>query len=317
MTLPALVGATAVGKTALSLNVAQRLDAELISMDSRQVYRGMDIGTAKVDSESRALIPHHGLDLIDAGQSYSAVRFAREARAWIREIEGRGRLPVMVGGAGFFLRALTEPVFREPSIAEGRRARLRGWLSTQPRTELARWVRVLDPARAVLAEAGGPQRMSRSIEVPLLTGKPLSWWHRQGISEAEPVDVRVVLVELSRERLYERIDERTKLMFQHGLVEEVESLLKAGYTVEDPGMTGTGYREAVCVARGELDLATAVDLVQKATRAYARRQLTWFCNQLPEPALRVDASIPVLDQTEQVVRWWKGTGAEVEGVGRA
>ena len=136
MTFPALVGATAVGKTELSLRVAQELDAELISMDSRQLYRRMDVGTAKVDRESRALVPHHGLDLIDPSESYSAVRFAREARAWIHEIEGRGRLPIVVGGSGFFLRALMDPVFQEPAVSEDRRTRLRRWLSGRPREEL-------------------------------------------------------------------------------------------------------------------------------------------------------------------------------------
>ena len=313
MTFPALVGATAVGKTALSLRVAEELDAELISMDSRQLYRRMDVGTAKVDRESRALVPHHGLDLIEPNESYSAVRFAREARVWVRGIEGRGCLPIVVGGTGFFLRALMDPVFQEPAVSEDRRTRLRRWLSGRPREELARWVRALDPARALLAEAGGPHRLSRSVEVPLLTGRPLSWWHREGPLEAQPLDVRVVLVELPRAELYRRIDERTSRMFEGGLLEEVRRLLEAGYTVDDPGMTGTGYREAVSVVLGELDLAEALDSVQKATRGYARRQLTWFRNQIPEPALRVDASIPLADQTEQVVRWWEGTGAHVRG----
>ncbi len=313
MTFPALVGATAVGKTALSLEVAQQLDAELISMDSRQVYRRMDVGTAKVDRESRALVPHHGLDLVDPSESYSAVRFAREARVWVHEIEGRGRLPIVVGGSGFFLRTLIDPVFQEPAVSEDRRSRLRRWLSGCQREELARWVRTLDPARALLAEAGGPHRLSRSIEVPLLTGRSLSWWHREGPLEAKPLDIRVVLVELPRTELYGRIDKRTIRMFEDGLLEEARQLLEAGYTVDDPGMTGTGYREAVSVVLGELDLADALDRVQKATRGYARRQLTWFRNQIPEPAFRVDASIPLSDQTEQVVRWWEGTGEHVRG----
>ena len=313
MTLPALVGATAVGKTALSLGVAQRLNGELISMDSRQVYRGMDVGIAKADRESRSLVPHHGLDLIDPNQSYSAVRFARDARIWMREIEDRGHLSILVGGTGFFLRAITAPLFQEPEMSEERRGRLRGWLSQRSNQELERWVRVLDPDRAALAGAGGPQRLSRSVEIPLLTGKPLSWWHREGSPEARPIDVKVVLVELPRAALYERIDERTQRMFDSGFLEEVERLLNAGYTPQDPGMTGTGYREAVSVVCGDLGLAEGVDRVQRATRGYARRQLTWFRNQMPEPALRVDASIPLADQTDQVVQWWEGTRAAGQG----
>ena len=313
MTLATLVGATAVGKTALSMGVAQRLNAELISMDSRQVYRGMDIGTAKVDQKSRGLVTHHGLDLLDPNESYSAAQFARDARRWVLEIESRNRLPIVVGGTGFFLRAMLNPLFDEPSVSEERRARLRRWLSHRPREELARWVRALDPQRAPVAEVGGPQRLSRSVEVPLLTGRSLSWWHREGSAEARPLDVRVVLVELPRQDLYDRINQRTERMFEAGLLEEAAELLDAGYTTDDPGMTGTGYREAISVLLGEIELSDAVDRVQRATRAYARRQLTWFRNQLPDPALRVDASIALEDQTEQVVRWWKGTAVDVRG----
>ncbi len=299
------------GKTALSLGVARRLRGELISMDSRQVYRGMDIGTAKVDPEARARVPHHGLDLIDPDQRYSAVRFAREARRWIGEIEARGRLPILVGGTGFFLRALTDPLFEEPPVSEDRRARLRRWLSARPPEELARWVRVLDPKRSGLAEQGGAHRLSRSVEVPLLTGRSLSWWHREGVPEAEPLDVRIVLIERSRDDLYARIDERARQMFDHGLVEEVAGLLESGYDAGDPGMTGTGYREAIEVVRGRLERAEALERVQQATRGYARRQLTWFRNQIPEPALRIDASAPLADQIERVVTWWSGTGGKL------
>ena len=147
----------------------------------------------------------------------------------------------------------------------------------------------------------------------MLTGRPLSWWHREGPLEAKPLDVRVVLVELPRAELYGRIDKRTIRMFEDGLLEEARQLLEAGYTVDDPGMTGTGYREALSVVLGDLDLAEALDRVQRATRGYARRQLTWFRNQIPELAFRVDASIPLVDQTEQVVRWWEGTGEHVRG----
>ena len=317
MSLPALVGATAVGKTELSLQVALHLDGELISMDSRQVYRGMDVGTAKADQRERTLVPHHGLDLIDPGATYSAAQFARDARSWIQRIEERGRLPILVGGTGFFLRALVEPLFREPEIGRDRRERLREWLSRRSTPELARWVQALDPDRAGAAETGGPHRLSRTVEVPLLTGRPISWWHREGAPEAEALDVRVVLLERPREELYERINARMRRMFEGGLVEEVERLLTSGCTVDDPGMTGVGYREAAAALRGDLTLDEAVDLAQRATRAYARRQLTWFRNQLPEPALRIDARASLDQQVDEVVRWWARTGAKERGVSRA
>jgi tRNA dimethylallyltransferase len=304
----ALVGPTASGKTALSLVLARRLEGEIISMDSRQVYRGMDIGTAKAARDERALVPHHGLDLVDPDEPYSAGRFAREARGWMKEIRGRGRLPLLVGGTGFFLRALTDPVFREPHMDRERRNRLRAWLAERSREELARWVRALDPWRAEVAEAGGTQRLSRALEVPLLTGRPLTWWHDHAPPEAEPVPVRIAVVSLPREELYRRIDVRAEAMFRGGLLDEVRTLRDVGYGPEDPGMTGTGYREALGVLQGELALNEAIRVVQGATRGYARRQLTWIRNQLPEDRLEVDGLLPLDAQADRVEAWWSGTG---------
>ena len=304
----ALTGPTAAGKTALSIVLARRLDGEIVSMDSRQIYRGMDIGTAKATREERAEVPHHGLDLIDPDQGYSAGRFARDARGWIREIREQGRLPILVGGTGFFLRALTDPVFREPPMDRARRTRLRTWLSGRPPEELARWVRVLDPGRAALAEEGGPQRLSRTLELPLLTGRPLSWWHDHAPDDAEPVPARVVVVTLPREVLYDRISARARAMFEGGLLDEVRGLLGRGFGPEAPGMTGTGYREAIRVLEGGLSVEEGIGETARLTRGYARRQLTWIRNQLPADRLEVDGLISVEEQADQVVRWWLGTG---------
>ena len=174
----AITGPTTSGKTALSLEVAEALDGEIVSMDSRQLYRGMDIGTDTVEAEARARVPHHGLDLVDPDERYSAGRFARDVRRWIPEIRARGRVPVLAGGTGFFLRAVLEPIFAEPEMDPSRRRRLKGWLEDRPREELERWVHRLDPERAELAVEGGPQRMGRTVEVALLSGRPLSWWHQ-------------------------------------------------------------------------------------------------------------------------------------------
>jgi tRNA dimethylallyltransferase len=304
----ALTGPTAAGKTALSIVLARRLDGEIVSMDSRQVYREMDIGTAKVTREERAGVPHHGLDLIDPDQGYSAGRFARDARGWIREIRERGRLPILVGGTGFFLRALTDPVFREPPMDRARRTRLRAWLSGRSPAELARWVRVLDPKRAALAEEGGPQRLSRTLELPLLTGRPLSWWHGHAPGDADPVPARVAVVTLPRELLYDRINARARAMFEGGLLDEVRALLDRGFGPEAPGMSGTGYREAIRVLEGELSVEEGIEETARLTRGYARRQLTWIRNQLPADRLEVDGLLSVDEQADRAVRWWLGTG---------
>lgn len=309
----ALVGPTASGKTALSIPLAEGLGGEIISMDSRQVYRGMDVGTAKVSPELRRRVPHHGLDLVNPDERFSAGRFARAARRWVGDVQSRGGLPLLVGGTGFFLKALVEPVFREPSLDPDQRDRLREWLATQSLERLAAWVHRLDPERAALAEAGGRQRLSRTLELPLLTGRSLSWWHAHAPPEARALEVDVVLLTLPREILYHRINVRAEAMFQSGLLEETQALLDGGYAESDPGMTGTGYREAADVLLGKTTLPEALDRVQRVTRAYARRQLTWFRHQLPENVLEVDALLPLEEQLGQVLHWIGQGRPRVEG----
>ena len=307
-----MVGPTASGKSDLAVAVARRLGGEIISMDSRQVYRATDIGTAKLAASEQGGVPHHGIDLVDPGESYSAGRFARDARAWIAAIRGRGRVPILVGGTGFFLRALTEPIFREPPIEPSRRRALRSWLASRPQAEIERWARALDPRRAALAVEGGSQRLFRTLEVALLTGRPLSWWHQHAPAEAAGLRGVVALVQLPRVELDRRIDERVTRMLAAGLVDEVRGLLAAGYGPTDPGMSGVGYREVALQLAGEISGEEAAARMRQATRAYARRQATWFRNQLPEGIVRVDGSAPLADRVEQVARAWaeanRGTG---------
>lgn len=301
----AIVGATATGKTELGLSVAQAVGGEIISMDSRQVYRGLDIGTAKPDAVERHGVPHHGLDRVDPDERYSAGRFGREARAWIEEIRGRGRVPVLVGGTGFFLRALTDPLFQEPSLPPDRRERLRRRLAACEPAELRRWLARLDPASAArLERGGGTQRLLRALEVVLLTGRPLGWWHAH--APAEPaVPLRIFVLELPRAELYRRIDARVHRMLDRGLVDEVRALLDAGVEFDAPGMSATGYRQIAAHVRGEADLSAALDGMQRETRRYARRQITWFRHQLPEHVVRLDATLPLAELRRRVVGTWE------------
>lgn len=305
----AITGPTASGKTDLSVALAAELPSEIISMDSRQVYRGMDIGTAKVEAAAQAQVPHHGLDLIDPDQRYSAGQFARDARRWIGEIRDRGRLPLLVGGTGFFLKTVMEPIFAEPPMDRGRMERLRRYLNQQPREGLGRWLQRLDPERAELAIEGGPQRMGRALEVALLTGRPLSWWHREAPNEGEGIPGMVVRLELPRDEMDRRIDERVPDMVDRGLVNEVQELLDAGYALDSPGMTGTGYRETARYLAGEIPLEEAVEEIRRNTRRYARRQLTWYRNQLPPDTVVVDALAPLDVQVAQVLSAWKSQAA--------
>lgn len=301
----ALTGPTASGKTELSLALADCLKVEIISMDSRQVYRGMDIATDKVAGPARRRVPHHGLDLVDPDERYSAGQFARDVRLLIAEIESRERLPLLVGGTGFFLRAVMDPVFTEPELDEDRLRALRAYLGRQSPEELARWVKVLDAERAELAIEGGPQRMSRTLEIALLSGQALSTWHRTAPPEADRLPGIVVVLQVPRDIMDRRIDERVAGMVERGLVREVEELLEGGYGVDDPGMSGTGYREMVEHLSGERTLEEALDEIRKNTRRYARRQITWFRNQLPDSAVRIDATIPLERQVEEVLVAWR------------
>ena len=308
MTRDALVitGPTATGKTALSLRVAERLGGEVVSMDSRQVYRGMDIGTAKLPPGERRGIPHHGLDLVEPHERYSAGAFARDARRWIREIRAAGHLPLLVGGTGFFLRALTHPLFHEPSLDSGRRERLKGWLRQRPEALLRAWLRRLDPPTAAALEAGGGvQRVARALEVALLTGRPLSWWHAHAPTEQPPLSLRVFVLDLPREQLYRRIDARVLAMLAAGLEQEVRELVARGLDERAPGMNATGYLELLAHFRGEASRAEAVAAIQGATRRYARRQLTWFRHQLPPDAVWLDARRPPDELADEIARCWR------------
>lgn len=312
----AITGPTTSGKTQLSIAVAGALDGEIICMDSRQIYRGMDIGTDKVSTAHRDRVPHHGLDVRDPDEFYSAGQFSRDARRWIEEISGRGRVPLLVGGTGLFLRSLTHPIFEQPDVDATRLEALRGFMAKRPRSELERWVGALDSGRADLAREGGPQRLGRTIEVALLTGRPLSWWHAEGTPDQKPLSGLIVVLDKDREELDRRIDARVTRMAADGLVDEVKGLLDKGYGPEDPGMSGTGYREIAAHICGDMTLEEALGRMRSQTRQYARRQLTWFRHQLPEDPMHVDTSQPLDTQVAGVAAAWQAEAPAMGGSGR-
>lgn len=307
----AVAGPTASGKSELALALARRLDGEIISADSRQVYRDLDVGTAKPSREERALVPHHGLDLCSPSERYSAGRFGRDARRWIQQIRSRGRVPLVVGGTGFFLGALLNPIFREPPMDSGRRSALRDLLRTWDPARLAAAVALVDPARAEVALAGGPSRMARTLEVALLTGRPLSWWHAHAPAEASPVPALVVLIRWGREELNRRLQARAQAMWDGGLIPEVKSLLEAGFQPDDPGFSGQGYREAAQVIRGEITSEEGLEKTIVRTRQYARRQETWFRHQLPPGAMELPGELPLSQRVLRVAREWEARGGWV------
>ena len=280
--VPVLVGPTAVGKTAVAEALAAHWPLAVISADSRQVYRGLDIGTAKPSAALRARVPHWGLDLVEPGDRYSAGRFARDSAAWLAEIPA-GRRPLVVGGTGFYVRALVDGLFHEPPLDPARRTRLRDLLKHAQ--DLAAWAVRLDPA----FPGGGRQRAARSVEVALLTGRPLSWWQRHAAA-AGLVTPWYVRLTVPRAVLRRRIGERTVAMLAAGLTAEVEALLGRGVPADAPGLDGVGYREVVAHLTGGLARASLAEAIERATARYAKRQETWFRHQLPAATLTLDAT---------------------------
>ena len=301
----AIVGPTSSGKTALSIEVARRLGGEIISMDSRSVYRGMDVGTAKPTIAERGGIPHHGIDLAEPSERFSAGRWARYARVAIEEIRGRGAVPMLVGGSGFFLRALTDPIFREPEMDPARRAALARELDGLSDAELLARLAPLDAETADrLRSGGGRQRLMRALEVALLTEHPLSWWHRHAPPEAPPVPVLAFVLEVPRERLAANIDARIGEMVEAGLVDEVRGLV-ARYGEDAPGLNAHAYIELFPYFRGERTLDEALELAARNTKAYTKRQQTWNRTQLSEPVVRLDALRPRAELADAIVSAWR------------
>jgi tRNA dimethylallyltransferase len=264
-----------VGKTAVAAEVAKRRPVTVISADARQVYRRLDIGTAKPPPALRAAVPHLGLDLIEPGERYSAGRFARDAAAWLAQVRAAGREPLVVGGTGFYVRALAEGLFREPPLDPARRESLRTWAARLPATRLAHWAARLDRGFA----GGGRQRGARAIEVALLTGRTLSWWQGEA-RETGAMRPWYIHLTLPRDMLHRRIAGRVDQMLAAGLVAEVQGLLEGGLDGAAPGLDGVGYRETVAMLRGQLPASGLRDAIVVATRRYAKRQETWFRNQL-------------------------------------
>jgi len=298
-----ITGATGTGKSELAVLVAERLSGAIISADSRQVYRGMDIGTAKLPEPDRRRVPHFGVDTLDPDEAYSAGQFARDAWGWIDEIRESGRVPIVVGGTGFFIQALLSPLGPEPELDPEVRTRLRRYLQEQPAGVLKTWLHRLDPGRGgQLRDEGGTQRLARSLEVTLLSGQPHSWWLGQRPNTAA-LSAVVFCLQMSRETLYQRVNERFDRMMAEGLLDEVRHLLET-HAATAPGMKSVGYTQLARHLEGESALEEAVEGAKRGTRHYARRQLTWFRHQLPEDTVWLDAARPREDLVKGITQTW-------------
>lgn len=295
--LPIVLGPTGSGKSELALHLALAVGGEIVNCDSLQVYRRFDIGTAKVPETERRGVPHHLIDVIDPGQHFTAGDYAREARAALREIAARGRIPVVVGGTGLYLRALLEGLFPGPPRDRALRERLERREQSRP-SSLHRILARLDPAAASRIHANDKNKLIRALEVRMLAGKPISELFARGrdpLSGFHPIKIGL---HPSRPLLNHRLDARTLRIFDAGLLEEVRNILSSGVAPDAKPFESLGYHQALQVLKGSLTLQQAIQSTQIETRQYAKRQATWF-------------------RKEPGIQWLEGFGDDPEVQARA
>jgi len=271
----AVLGPTASGKSRLAMHLALRLGGEVVSCDALQVYRGMDIGTAKSTAEERARVPHHMIDIRDPGEDFSAGDYVREGRAILRSVAQRRRLPIVAGGTGLYFRALLEGLFEGPGRSEPLRSRMRAIAARRGPATLHRALGRVDPDAAGRIAANDTSRILRAYEVWLISGKPMSWWQSQPGRRLSGFRWLKLGIRWPREALYERINTRVTAMFDSGLPAEAASLLSR-YSHSCHAFKAIGYRESAELLAGTLSRDEAVERTQMESRRYAKRQLTWF-----------------------------------------
>jgi tRNA dimethylallyltransferase len=278
-----IVGPTGAGKSELAIRIAEKLDGEIVNCDSLQIYKDFDIGTAKVSMAERRGIPHHMIDVVEPENVFTAGEYSRQAREIVADITARGKIPIVAGGTGFYLRALLNGLSPLP----GRNERLRGRLNGR---NLHRLLRRLDPASAARIHANDEPKLMRALEVRILTGRPLA-------AQAPPDPLTGYLVRKIglfpvRAELYEKLDRRCEQMFANGLLDEVRNLLARGIPETAKPFESLGYRQALAVIQGHMDIPTAIADMQQATRNYAKRQVTWF---------RAETGIEILENGSQLL----------------
>ncbi|MCP5100826.1 MAG: tRNA (adenosine(37)-N6)-dimethylallyltransferase MiaA [Chloroflexi bacterium] len=265
-----LIGQTAVGKTSLSLKLASQFEGEIISADSRLFYRGMDIGTAKPSVMEQGDIPHHLIDVCNPDETLTLAEYQRRVYKTIDAVVANGRLPILVGGTGQYVKAVVEG-WGIPEVVP--HPELRAALEALGREELARWLRRLDPIAAERIDSRNVRRVIRALEVTLVAGQPISTLQRKN-----PPPYRIATLGLDRDRdhLYQRIDLRVDQMIEHGLVAEIKGLRDAGYGRSLPAMSGLGYKQLWAYLDGEMSLDAAIERIKFETHRFARQQNTWF-----------------------------------------
>jgi tRNA dimethylallyltransferase len=300
----AVLGPTASGKSALGLALADRLDGEIVCCDSMQVYRGLDVGTAKASADDRRRRPHHLLDLVDPGDPFHAAAWARDARAAVAAVAERGRTPIIVGGTGLYYRALTRGLFDAPPPDPEIRARHQAEAAADGVDSLHRRLAEVDPVTAGRLLPGDLLRISRALEIYEQTGQPISERHRQA-TPPDPVRIFAVVLDPPTAELRPRIAARVQAMMEDGFLDEVRSLRQAGFGAAR-ALQGIGYRQLGEHLDGRVSRDAAVAEIERVTVAYARRQRTWFRRERAD--LRA-AAAPDPDLLASSVAAWLRGGA--------
>ena len=270
-----IVGPTASGKSQLGIQLAKRYNGEIVSCDALQFYRHMDIGTAKVTITERGDVPHHMLDILNPDEEFSAGAYQKAARKTLDEIRCRGCIPFVVGGTGFYLRALLEGLFDGPSRDDALRLRMRKIIERKGPETLHRALQNIDPQSAARIEKTDGDRIIRAYEMHLISGRPISWWQQQPRNTLHGYRWLKIGIDIPRPVLYERIDDRVDTMFREGLLDEVRMLL-GQFPKNAPAFKAIGYRQIIDYLDGKISLEHTVEETKKESRRYAKRQMTWF-----------------------------------------
>ncbi|MFO7896662.1 MAG: tRNA (adenosine(37)-N6)-dimethylallyltransferase MiaA [Candidatus Cloacimonadales bacterium] len=294
-------GATASGKSKLAIELAQALDSEIISADSRQVYRKLNIGTAKVSPEEQKQVKHHLIDIVDPDEKYSAGRFVDDASEKIFELHAAAKIPLIVGGTGMYVKALLEGLIDIPEADAEVKEKMKKLAAEKSGAELQQMLAQVDAESAERIETNDLQKLLRALEVWEITGKPISQ-HYQEQRKLNIFRPFRIFLDLDRKILYQRINQRIDEMIDSGLLKEIDNLLQAGYRENDPGLISVGYREFYPWFRGEQSLEESIRLAKKHSRNYAKRQLTWFRRIEYDLTLHPE-KINICEIKQKILKW--------------
>lgn len=275
--LIAIVGPTGVGKSDVAIELAKRIDGEIVSADSMQIYRGMDIGTAKVTPEEMDGISHYLIDVVDPAEPFSVAEYQRMARQIIEDISSRGKMPILVGGTGLYVRSVIDKLeFPSGEISSEIRKRLEERAEKEGGRDLYRELIEKDPGAADLIHPNNVRRVIRALEVIELTGQPFTQFQKEWKKRESVYDLQMFGLTMVRKQLHERINKRVDRMIAKGLIDEVKGLLSHGYESFLTSQQAIGYKELIGYLKGEKSLEEAIEVLRARTRQYAKRQLTWF-----------------------------------------